>query len=81
MTLPPDEQARELAGEWLVQHKLPIFDEVVDSLSALLARVRLAEAEWWQEWYNQEDNSSQYEHDRAVERIASLRQAAGEGTK
>lgn len=103
MTLHPDEQARELhklADEWLygqarsMRFSNDFTPQQVPSLAALLARVKLAEAEWW---HFQEVGAHDCEAviETAIEhiypdwprglqdcqRLAKLRQAAGEGTK
>lgn len=61
---------------WLSIRDVTDYDETVRMIDAALSNARLEEAKWWRDWYNQPDNSSQFEHDRGVKRIAELQAAA-----
>jgi len=79
MTLHPDEQARELLNvpgftlHWIPEH----YEAALKHATALLARVRLAEAEWWADPERQNGPKTLYPNEQ--DHIDELkRQAAGE---
>jgi len=78
MTPHPDGQAREWLNSGLVALCAP-EEEVLESLQVLLARVRLEEAEWWRDFHCGEEH--ELKDCLCCQHIASLRQAAGEGTQ
>jgi len=84
MTPHPDEQVREFFSSRrfsCIQGNGTLSDRDIEALTALLARVRLTEAEWWADGSHPIINKGEpqfIEGCKQCQRIASLRQAAGD---